>query len=65
MSTITMRVGDVDAVIVRKYAECEDKTNSDFIRDAVFEKVEDQEDLATLRTAIVKDDGSIWLRQHV
>lgn len=38
--------------IVRKYAKFEGKTIFDFIRDAVFEKIEDQKDLATLRAAI-------------
>ena len=51
MTTLTMRVDDVDASVVRKYAKFEGKTISDFIRDAVFEKIEDQEDLAALRAA--------------
>ena len=42
MTTLTMRVDDVDASVVRKYAKFEGKTISDFIRDAVFEKIEDQ-----------------------
>ncbi len=57
MATITMRVNDTDATVVRKYAKFEGKTISDFIRDAVFEKIEDQEDLETLRTAVEEDDG--------
>ena len=55
MTTLTMRVDDVDASVVRKYAKFEGKTISDFIRDAVFEKIEDQEDLAALRAAVVPD----------
>ena len=58
MSTMTMRVDDVDAAIVRK-------TISDFIRDAVFEKIEDQEDLATLRAAIAEDDGTRYSHEQV
>ena len=65
MSTMTMRVNDADAAIVRKYAEFEGKTISDFIRDAVFEKIEDQEDLATLRTAIAEDDGARYSHEQV
>ncbi|MBR3158782.1 MAG: hypothetical protein IKG18_13595 [Atopobiaceae bacterium] len=65
MSTMTMRVDDVDAAIVRKYAEFEGKTISDFIRDAVFEKIEDQEDLATLRSAIAEDDGTRYSHEQV
>ena len=65
MSTMTMRVNDADAAIVRKYAEFEGKTISDFIRDAVFEKIEDQEDLATLRAAIAEDDGTRYSHEQV
>ena len=52
MPTMTMRLDETDAEVVRKYAEFEGKTISDFVRDAVFEKIEDQQDLATLREAI-------------
>lgn len=58
MSTMTMRVDDVGADIIRKYAEFEGKTISGFIRDAVFEKIEDQEDLATPHAAIAEGDGA-------
>lgn len=57
MPTMTMRLDETDAAIVRKFAEFEGKTISDFIRDAVFEKIEDQQDLATLREAIAADNG--------
>ena len=62
---MTMRVDDVDAAIVRKYAKFEGKTISDFIRDAVFEKIEDQEDLAMLRSAIAEDDGTRYSHEQV
>ena len=57
MPTMTMRLDETDAEVVRKYAEFEGKTISDFVRDAVFEKIEDQQDLATLREAIAADNG--------
>ena len=57
MPTMTMRLDETDAEVVRKYAEFEGKTISDFVRDAVFEKIEDQQDLATLREAITTDNG--------
>ena len=57
MSTMTMRIDEEDAAIVRKYAEFEGKTISDFIRDAVLEKIEDQQDLETLRAAVADDNG--------
>jgi len=65
MATMTMRVDDVDADIVRKYAKFEGKTISDFIRDAVFERIEDQEDLAALRSAIAEDDGIRYSHDQV
>ena len=65
MSTMTMRVNDTDAAIVRKFAEFEGKTISDFIRDAVFEKIEDQEDLDVLRAAVAEDDGTRFSHEQV
>ncbi|EJF47973.1 ribbon-helix-helix protein, CopG family [Schaalia georgiae F0490] len=57
MPTMTMRIDEEDAAIVRKYAEFEGKTISDFIRDAVLEKIEDQQDLEALRAAVADDNG--------
>ena len=57
MPTMTMRLDETDAAIVRKYAEFEGQTISDFVRDAVFEKIEDQQDLTTLREALAADNG--------
>ena len=65
MSTMTMRVNDADAAVVRKFAEFEGKTISDFIRDAVFEKIEDQEDLDLLRAAVAEDDGTRFSHEQV
>ena len=57
MPTMTMRLAETDAEVVRKYAEFEGKTISDFVRDAVFEKIEDQQDLEALRAAVADDNG--------
>ena len=65
MPTMTMRLDETDAEVVRKYAEFEGKTICDFIRDAVFEKIEDQQDLATLREAIAVDDGVRYTHEQV
>ena len=65
MPTMTMRLDETDAEVVRKYAEFEGKTISDFIRNAVFEKIEDQQDLATLREAIAVDDGVRYTHEQV
>ncbi len=65
MSTMTMRLDDLDAAVVRKYAAFEGKTISDFMRDAVFEKIEDTEDLAMLRAAVAQDDGTRFTHKQV
>ena len=65
MPTMTMRLDETDAEVVRKYAEFEGKTISDFVRDAVFEKIEDQQDLATLREAITSDNGVRYTHEQV
>lgn len=65
MSTIIVRVNDADAQIVRKYAKFEGKTVSDFVHDAVFEKIEDQEDLATLRDIMAADDGTRYRHERI
>lgn len=65
MATMTMRIDDADATMVRKYAKFEGKTISDFIRDAVFEKIEDQQDLEALRAAVAKDDGARYTHEQV
>ena len=65
MPTMTMRRDETDAEVVRKYAEFEGKTISDFVRDAVFEKIEDQQDLATLREAIAADNDVRYTHEQV
>ena len=57
MTTMTLRMDDADAEVVRKYAAFEGVSISDFLRDAVFEKIEDSQDLADLRAAVAADDG--------
>lgn len=57
MTTMTLRMDDADAEVVRKYAAFEGVSVSDFLRDAVFEKIEDSQDLADLRAAAAADDG--------
>ncbi len=60
-----MRLDEADATIVRKYAKFEGKTISDFVRDAVFEKIEDSEDLQVLREAVAEDDGARYTQDQV
>ena len=58
MTTMTLRMDDADAEVVRKYAAFEGVSISDFLRDAVFEKIEDSQDLADLRAVVAADDGA-------
>lgn len=57
MSTMTVRMSDEDASLVRKFAEFEGVTISDFARSAILEKIEDAYDLEELREAMASDDG--------
>ncbi|MBM7796848.1 uncharacterized protein (DUF1778 family) [Pseudoglutamicibacter cumminsii] len=57
MSTMTIRMNEDDAELVRKFARFEGVTISDFARVAILEKIEDSYDLAELREAIAQDSG--------
>lgn len=57
MATMTIRMDDNDAELVRKYARFEGVTISDFARDAILEKISDAHDLQELRDAIAHDTG--------
>ena len=57
MSTMTVRMSDEDSALVRKYADFEGITISDFARSAILEKIEDSYDLQELREAIAEDTG--------
>lgn len=57
MATMTIRMDDNDAELVRKFARFEGVTLSDFARNAILEKIEDVHDLQELRDAIAHDTG--------
>ena len=57
MSTMTVRMNEQDAELVRKFAQFEGVTISDFARTAILEKIEDSYDLQELREAIAQDAG--------
>lgn len=44
MSNLTIRLNEDDRKLFEKYAEFEGKNLTSFIRDAVFEKIEDEYD---------------------
>ena len=57
MSTMTVRMNDQDAELVREFAQFEGVSISDFARTAILEKIEDSYDLQELRAAIAQDTG--------
>ena len=57
MTTMTVRMSEEDAALVRKFAAFEGLTISDFTRAALFEKIEDSADLQELHAAIAADTG--------
>lgn len=57
MPTMTVRMDEEDAELVRKFAKFEGVTISDFARAAILEKIEDSYDLQELRDAIAQDSG--------
>lgn len=61
MATMTIRMPDEDAELVRRFASFEGVTISAFARSAILEKIEDTHDLQALRQAIADEIG----RAHV
>ncbi|KMY23185.1 hypothetical protein SAMN05421878_10287 [Actinobaculum suis] len=57
MATMTVRMNEEDAELVRRFAQFEGVTISDFARNAILEKIEDVYDLQELREAIAQDSG--------
>ena len=57
MATMTVRMNEEDAELVRKFAQFEGLTISDFARNAILERIEDVYDLQELREAIAQDSG--------
>lgn len=57
MATMTVRMNERDAELVRRFTQFEGVTISDFARNAILEKIEDAYDLQELREAIAQDSG--------
>ncbi|WP_216378228.1 type II toxin-antitoxin system RelB family antitoxin [Arcanobacterium phocae] len=57
MPTMTLRMNDSDAELIRKFAKFEGLTISDFARQAILEKIEDSYDLDELHHALAHDTG--------
>ena len=57
MRTVSVHMNEVEAELVRTFAQSEGVTVSDFARAAIVEKIEDSYDLQELREAIAQDSG--------
>ncbi|BDR52261.1 hypothetical protein KIM372_01680 [Bombiscardovia nodaiensis] len=57
MTTMTLRVDDKDAGLIKRFAATQGLSLSDFARQAMLEKIEDDYDLRELRQALAQDDG--------
>lgn len=58
MTTLTMRINDQDAKLIKEYAGFHGMSVSEFARNAMLETIDDADDLVALRKAIAKDDGT-------
>ena len=52
--TISLRLDEADAAVIKKYAEMKKISVSELIRQAVFERIEDEYDLAAYRKAMAE-----------
>ena len=50
--TVSVRFSEKDEILIKKYAELNNISLSDLIRNAVLEKIEDEYDLETYNKAI-------------
>lgn len=57
MTTMTLRINDEDSQLIKNYLNLHNLTISDFARQAMLEKIEDEYDLQVLRQAMAEDDG--------
>lgn len=58
MSTMTLRINADDSNLIKNYIKFHNISLSDFARQAMLEKIEDDYDLETLRQAMAEDDGT-------
>lgn len=57
MTTMTLRINDEDSKLIKNYIQLHGLTISEFARQAMLERIEDEYDLAVLRQAMAEDDG--------
>ncbi|BDR55490.1 type II toxin-antitoxin system RelB family antitoxin [Xylocopilactobacillus apis] len=57
MTTVSLIINDEDMKLIKKFVKVHNLTFSDFAREAMFEKIEDEYDLKELRQAMLEDEG--------
>ncbi|CAK8054491.1 type II toxin-antitoxin system RelB family antitoxin [Eupransor demetentiae] len=65
MATMTLRIDDHDSELIKKFAQIHNLSISDFARQAMLGKIEDEYDLKELREAIATDDGTRFSMDEV
>lgn len=57
MTTMTLRINDQDSDLIKNYIHLHGLTISEFARQVMLERIEDDYDLQVLRQAMAEDDG--------
>ncbi|MFU2181782.1 type II toxin-antitoxin system RelB family antitoxin [Streptococcus pluranimalium] len=57
MTTMTLRINDEDSNLIKNYIKLHGLSISEFARQSMLERIEDDYDLAVLRQAMAEDDG--------
>ena len=65
MATMTVRMNNEDSELIRNYINMHGLTISEFARQSMLERIEDECDLEILRKAVAEDDGSRYSMAEV
>ncbi|CAM3025557.1 hypothetical protein SAG0136_04245 [Streptococcus agalactiae LMG 14747] len=57
MTTMTLRINDEDSNLIKNYIKLHGLSISEFARQSMLERIEDEYDLAVLRQAMSEDDS--------
>lgn len=57
MTTMTLRINDKDSNLIKNYIKLHGLSISEFARQSMLERIEDEYDLAVLRQAMSEDDS--------
>ncbi len=62
---MTLRINQEDSELIKKFAATHDLSLSDFARQAMLEKIEDDYDIVELKKAMMADDGTRYTMAEV